>query len=198
MTVQELQRWLNLTTRREPPRPRPSRNAAPVRARERRRWDRTERRDAAPIRPSCTKEWAGKSMQRACGDRGRRPMLRVEVTPVRQPMPWANPWKTESGWHCLVQGCDWGGPDKTYAGLERHFARHHVPQRVEYVCPYGGYTCSKGESEVGGHNPDSKMARRHAIIVYNLVKVACHLWPHSPLGYDNPGGDKPPNLLQFV
>ena len=26
---------------------------------------------------------------------------------------------------------------------------------------WGNYTCSKGESEVGDHNPDSKMDRRH-------------------------------------
>ena len=169
MTEQELQRWLNLTTRREPARPRSSGNAAPVRGREQRRWDRTGRRDVAPIRRGPVTSRSGpvrptqrQPTPRAGGDRGHRPMQRDEVTSIRQPMPRADPWKAENGWRCLVQGCDWGGPDKSYAGLERHFARRHVPQRVEYVCPYGGYTCSKGESEVGGHNPDSKMARRHA------------------------------------
>ena len=47
-------------------------------------------------------------------------------------------------------------------GLERHFARRHVPQRVEYVCPFGGYGCTKGVSQAAARNPDMKMARRHA------------------------------------
>ena len=169
MTERELQRWLSLTTRREPAGPRRSGSTAPVRGREQRRRDRNERRDVAPIRRSPVTSKSGpvrptqrQPTPRAGGDRGHRPMQRDEVTPIRQPMPRADPWKAENGWRCLVQGCDWGGPDKSYAGLERHFAQRHVPQRVEYVCPYGGYTCSKGESEVGGHNPDSKMVRRHA------------------------------------
>ena len=133
------------------------------------RGDRTESRDVAEIRrgPTTPGSWPVKPTQRqpmpwASGDRGRRPMRRVEVTLVWKPMLRAGPWRTESGWLCLVQGCDWGGPDKSYVGFECHFARCHVPQRVEYVCPYGGYTCSKGGSEVDSHNPDSKMARRHA------------------------------------
>ena len=161
-TKRELQRWSSLTTRREPAGPRRSGSTAPVRGREQRRQDRNERRDVAPIRrgPVTSKSGPVRPNQRqptlrAGADRGHRPMQRDEVAPIRQPMPRASPWRAENGWRCLVQGCNWGGPDKSYPGLERHFARRHVPQRVEYVCPYGGYTCSKGESEAGGHNPDS-------------------------------------------
>ena len=129
MTKRELQRWLSLTTRREPAGPRRSRSTALVRGREQRRRDRNERRDVAPIRrgPVTSKSGPVRPTQRqptprAGGDRGHRPMQRDEVTPIRQPMPRADLWKAENGWHCLVQGCDQGGPDKSYAGLERHFA----------------------------------------------------------------------------
>ena len=87
---------------------------------------------SGPVRPT-----QRQPMPRSGGDRGHRPMQRDEVTPIRQRMPRAEPWKAGNGWRCLVQGCDWGGPDKSYAGLERHFARRHVPQRVEYVPIWG-------------------------------------------------------------
>ena len=53
-------------------------------------------------------------------------------------------------------------PKKTYLGLARHFARHHVPQRVEYVCPVCRYGCTKGVSQAAACNADMKMAIRHA------------------------------------
>ena len=152
MTEQELQRWLNLTTRREPARPRSSGNAAPVRGREQRRRDRTGRRDVAPIRRGTVTSKSGpvrptqrQPTPRAGGDRGHRPMQRDEVTPIRQPMPRADPWKAENGWRCLVQGCDWGGPDKSYAGLERHFARRHV-HREWSMCAHMGATPAPKEN----------------------------------------------------
>ena len=131
MTVRELQRWLSLTTRREPIGPRRGWSTAPVRGREQRRRDRNERRDVTQIRrrPVTPKSGPVRPTQRlptprAGGERGHLPMQRDEVAPIRQAMPWAGPWRAENGWRCLVQGCDWGGPDKSYAGLERHFACH--------------------------------------------------------------------------
>ena len=91
-----------------------------------------------------------------------RPIPRATGKQDCQPSPRADPWKYGDGWSCAVNGCKWGGPKKTYLGLERHFARHHVPQRVEYVCPFGGYGCTKGVSQAAARNPDMKMARRHA------------------------------------
>ena len=129
MTERELQRWLSLTTRREPAGLRRSGSTAPVRGREQRRRDRNERRDVAPIRRGPVTPRSGpvrptqrQPTPRAGGDRGLLPIQCGEAAPIRQPMPRASPWRTESGWRCLVQGCDWGGPDKSYAGLERHFA----------------------------------------------------------------------------
>ena len=91
-----------------------------------------------------------------------RPIPRATGKQDCQPSPRADPWKYGDGWSCAVNGCKWGGPKKTYLGLERHFARRHVPQRVEYVCPFGGYGCTKGVSQAAARNPDVKMARRHA------------------------------------
>ena len=91
-----------------------------------------------------------------------RPIPRAIGKQDCQPSPRADPWKFGDGWSCAVNGCKWGGPKKTYLGLERHFARQHVPQRVEYVCPFGGYGCTKGVSQAAARNPDMEMARRHA------------------------------------
>ena len=70
----------------------------------------------------------------------------------------ADPWKYGDVWSCDVNGCKWGSPKKTYLGLARHFARHHVRQTVEYVCPFGGYGCTKGVSQPAARNQDMKMA----------------------------------------
>ena len=91
-----------------------------------------------------------------------RPIPRATGKQDCQPSSRADPWKCGDGWSCAVNGCKWGGPKKTYLGLERHFARYHVPQRVEYVCPFGGYGCTKGVSQAAARNPDMKMARRRA------------------------------------
>ena len=93
-----------------------------------------------------------------------RPIPRATGKQDCQPSPRSDPWKYGDGWSCAVNGCNWRGPKKTYLGLKRHFARHHVPQRVEYmyVCPFGGYECTKGVSQTATRNPDTKMARRHA------------------------------------
>ena len=91
-----------------------------------------------------------------------RPIPRAIGKQDCQPSPRADPWKYGNGWSCAVNECKSGGPKKTYLGLERHFARQHVPQKVEYVCPFGGYGCTKGVSQAVACNPDVKMARRHA------------------------------------
>ena len=87
-----------------------------------------------------------------------RPIPRPTGKQDCQFSPRADPWKFGDGWSCAVNGCKWGGSKKTYLGLKRHFAHHHVPQRVEYVCPFGGYGCNKGVSQAAALNPDMKMA----------------------------------------
>ena len=114
---------------------------------------RRRRRDMAPIRHFQVTPRSGpvrptqrQPMPPASGDKGRRPMQPDEVAPIRQPMLRAGPWRAESKWSCLVQGCDRGGPDKSYVGLKCHFARCHLPQRVEFVCPYGETTPAPKEN----------------------------------------------------
>ena len=152
MTEWELQRWLSLTTRREPAGPRRSRSTVPVRGREQRRRDRTERRDVVPIRRGPVTPRSGpirptqrQRTPRAGGDTGHRPMQHGEVAPMRQPMPRAGPWRAGSGWRCLVQGCDWGGPDKSYVGLKRHL--HGVKCHREWsTCAHMGATPAPKEN----------------------------------------------------
>ena len=68
------------------------------------------------------------------------------------------PWRQDSLWKCAVKGCDHPGTH-TFVALEKHFMHWHQPQRVEYVCPFGGYRCPL--QPCSSHNPEPSMIRRH-------------------------------------
>ena len=69
--------------------------------------------------------------------------------------------------------------------VESHFACCHVPQRVECVCLYRGYTCSKGRWHAG--EPD--LARALQNIPYVVVDHADYVPPGSiPPFPENPRG----------
>ena len=68
------------------------------------------------------------------------------------------PWRQDSVWKCAVKGWDHPGTN-TILALEKHFMRWHQPQRVEYVCPFGGYRCPL--QPCSAHNPELAMIRRH-------------------------------------
>ena len=68
------------------------------------------------------------------------------------------PWRQDSLWKCAVKGCDHPG-SHTFLALEKHFMRWHQSQRVEYVCPFGGYCCPL--QPCSAHNPEPSMIRRH-------------------------------------
>ena len=68
------------------------------------------------------------------------------------------PWRQDPLWKCAVKRCDHPGT-YSFLALEKHFMRWHQPQRVEYVCPFGGYRCPL--QPCSAHNPEPAMVRRH-------------------------------------
>ena len=66
----------------------------------------------------------------------------------------AEPWRQDSLWKCTVKGCDYPGT-YTFLALEKHFMHWHQPQRVEYVCPFGGYRSPL--QPCTAHNPEPSM-----------------------------------------
>ena len=67
------------------------------------------------------------------------------------------PWRQDPLWKCVVKRCDHPGT-YSFLALKKHFMRWHQPQRVEYVCPFGGYRCPLQPCSA---NPVPAMVRRH-------------------------------------
>ena len=101
------------------------------------------------------------------------------------------PWRQDSLWKCAVKGCGHPGTN-TFLALEKHFMRWHQPQRVEYVCPFGGYRCPLQPVRLITQSRPWKDAIPSDIIVWERASTKLHY-----VVDDNPEMMDPGNLPKF-